>query len=145
VAFAVHNIIQFLLKQQKSENVCSLQKYLLLRGRLGVATIPESMRLLTGGGGGEGEGGGGERDGNSGVTRGEQWGGDGGGIQLHYCDGAVAHQAAPCQYHQISATHTQTWTSSVLVVLNLWQVYPWGYMADRLGVQEHNIGNGRKH
>lgn len=64
--------------------------------------IPESMRLLMGGG----EGGGGERDGNLGVMRGEQWGGDGGGIQLRYCDGVAAHPATPCQYHQVSATHT---------------------------------------
>jgi hypothetical protein len=62
--------------------------------------IPESKQLLRDGG----EGGGGERDGNWGVMRGEQWGGDGGGMQLCYCDGAAAHHAAPYQPHQVSGT-----------------------------------------
>jgi hypothetical protein len=31
------------------------------------------------------------------------------------------------------------------VVPNLWYVYPWGYVADWLGVRESNIGNGGKH
>jgi hypothetical protein len=31
------------------------------------------------------------------------------------------------------------------VVTNLWYAYPWGYIADRLGVHENNIGNGGKH
>jgi hypothetical protein len=30
------------------------------------------------------------------------------------------------------------------VVHNLWFVYPWRYVADRLGVRENNIGNGWK-
>jgi hypothetical protein len=64
--------------------------------------IPESMRLLTDGG----EGGGEERDGNWDVMRGEQWGGDGGGMQLHYYDGVADHQAAPYQPHQVSAIDT---------------------------------------
>jgi hypothetical protein len=28
---------------------------------------------------------------------------------------------------------------------DLWYTYPWGYAADRLGVRENNIGNGKKH
>lgn len=66
--------------------------------------IPESKQLLTG------EGGGGERDGNWGVMRGEQWGGDGDGMQLHYYDGAAAHQGAPYQPHQVSVTDTRFYT-----------------------------------
>jgi hypothetical protein len=31
------------------------------------------------------------------------------------------------------------------VVPNLWYAYRWGYMADRLGVRENNIGNVGKH
>jgi hypothetical protein len=34
---------------------------------------------------------------------------------------------------------------SIAVVPNLRYAYPWGYTADRLGVHENNIGNGRKH
>lgn len=66
--------------------------------------IPESKQLLTDED--EGEGGGGETGGNWGVMRGEQLGGDGGGMQLHYCDGVAAHQEAPYQLHQVSATDT---------------------------------------
>lgn len=63
---------------------------------------PESKQPLTD----EGEGGGGERDENWGVMRGEQGGGDGDGMQLHYCDGAAVHQGVPYQLHQVSATDT---------------------------------------
>jgi hypothetical protein len=60
---------------------------------------PEPKQLLRYGG----EGGGGEKDGYWGVMSGKQWGGDGGGMLLHYCAGAAAHQGAPYQSNHVPA------------------------------------------